>query len=137
PSDNLVANVTLLGAKGGVMPNYQRLANHLARQTISPINCTFAQVEGVLGAPLPASARTHRPWWANDRTHTHARAWLDTGWQTQSVDMARESVTFVRQRGGAASTLGRADAAVEEEEAATRTERDSLGELQVPASAYY
>jgi hypothetical protein len=58
---------------------------------------TFRQVESVIGGPLPASARKHRPWWANDaRGHAHADAWLGEGYRTEAVDMQGEKLVFVR-----------------------------------------
>jgi hypothetical protein len=56
---------------------------------------TFQEVESVIGGPLPASARKHRPWWANDATgHAHARAWLEAGYRTGDVDMTGEKLVF-------------------------------------------
>jgi hypothetical protein len=58
---------------------------------------TFQQVESIIGGPLPASARRHRPWWANDATgHAHANAWLRAGYRTEQVDMEGEKLVFVR-----------------------------------------
>ena len=58
---------------------------------------TFRQVESVIGGLLPASARRHRPWWANDATgHAHAKAWLEAGYRTEQVDMEGEKLVFVR-----------------------------------------
>ena len=56
---------------------------------------TFAQVEEILGAPLPASARTHRPWWANT-THGHvqSKGWLSAGYQSEQVDLESERLMF-------------------------------------------
>src|SRR5262245_24400537 len=58
---------------------------------------TFREIESVIGGRLPASARKHRPWWANDaRGHAHADAWLGEGWRTEEVDMQDEKLVFVR-----------------------------------------
>jgi hypothetical protein len=59
---------------------------------------TFADIERVIGASLPASARRYRPWWANEQagTHIHARAWLDAGRRTTNVDLNAQTVDFVR-----------------------------------------
>jgi hypothetical protein len=57
---------------------------------------TFQQIETVIDASLPASARRHRPWWANDaRGHAHAEAWLAEGYRTEEVDMEGEKLVFV------------------------------------------
>jgi hypothetical protein len=76
---------------------YDPLRRYLRLQTRSRIPMTFQQVEAIIGAPLPASARRHRPWWANDaRGHAHADAWLGEGYRTEDVDMQGEKVVFVR-----------------------------------------
>ena len=41
------------------------------------IQVSFTDIETLLSEPLPASARTHRAWWANDSvSHTQSIAWL-------------------------------------------------------------
>lgn len=80
------------------MSKYDPLSTYLKSLAASEVKLTFQQVEGVLGQPLPASARRYRPWWANETggTHTHARAWLDAGWRTRAVDLQAETVVFHR-----------------------------------------
>ncbi|GAB6390927.1 MAG: hypothetical protein MdMp014T_0300 [Treponematales bacterium] len=56
---------------------------------------TFSDIKRILGFPLPPSASVHRPWWANDVSHSQAKAWLDAGWQVESVSLG-QSVTFVK-----------------------------------------
>jgi hypothetical protein len=76
---------------------YDPLRIHLLQQTQGRVPMTFRQVESVIGRALPASARRHRPWWANDATgHAHARAWLEAGYRTEHVDMQGEKLVFVR-----------------------------------------
>jgi hypothetical protein len=76
---------------------YDPLQRYLRAQVGSRVPMTFQQVESVIGGPLPASARRHRPWWANDATgHTHANAWLGAGYRTEQVDMEGERLVFVR-----------------------------------------
>jgi hypothetical protein len=79
------------------MSKYDALRRHLQSlpATTASATLTFAQIEGTLGFPLPPSARVHRPWWANDPSHSHA-VWLKGGWMTCDVDMRSERVTFVR-----------------------------------------
>jgi hypothetical protein len=78
---------------------YQPLADFLAASAISEHTLTFRQIELILGSSLPDTA-THPPdkhqWWANDRTHSQARAWLGVGWQRGRLDPAAGIVTFVR-----------------------------------------
>ncbi|MGN8200507.1 DUF7662 domain-containing protein [Salinisphaera sp. RV14] len=57
----------------------------------------FADLEDILGFPLPASARRYPAWWANDRQPSrHSNAWLSAGWETAELDLRHEQVTFRR-----------------------------------------
>lgn len=79
------------------MGKYGRLNEHLARQERSDVPMSFAEIEHVIGAPLPPSARKHRPWWSNNPSNSViTRAWLDAGYKTESVDMAGERLIFRR-----------------------------------------
>jgi hypothetical protein len=78
---------------------YSLLASWLIKQTDNRIQISFEQVEGIIGSPLPDSARTFRAWWANDSTgHTQSRLWLDAGWRVDTVNFSDEWVRFVRVR---------------------------------------
>lgn len=81
------------------MGKYEPLATHLESADASEWSATFAQVEQVLGFPLPPSARKHREWWSNQAGagHSQARGWQDAGWQVWKVDLQVEQVVF-RQR---------------------------------------
>ena len=62
---------------------YAPLAVHLQKQPLSvdDLVMTFEQLEAIIGAELPPSARRHRAWWNNHAGNTQGRAWLDVGWQ--------------------------------------------------------
>lgn len=62
------------------------------------LELTFEQVDEIVGG-LPASARVHRPWWANS-SHSHALAWRNVGWHVAEVEMAGRRVRFARGRVG-------------------------------------
>jgi hypothetical protein len=81
------------------MTRYDPIYRWLGSKTEKQISLSFAQLEEVLGAPLPVSARAHFEWWANARgakPHVQCRAWLDAGYKTVAVDLANESVTFLQ-----------------------------------------
>jgi len=79
------------------MSKYDALRDHLNSGIQAPWRASFAEVEAVLGFPLPRSANAYPAWWSNDATgHSHARAWLDAGWKTQSVDLKGQRLTFAR-----------------------------------------
>ena len=80
------------------MGKYEPLATHLKSSSANEWAPTFAEVEQVLGFPLPPSARKHREWWGNQAGagHSQARGWQDAGWQVWKVDLDGERVIFRR-----------------------------------------
>jgi hypothetical protein len=59
------------------------------------LEVAFGQIDRLVDG-LPASARRHRPWWANS-TQAHALAWQAIGWRVGAVDLAGQRVRFSRQ----------------------------------------
>lgn len=79
------------------MATYDALGHFLKKNGARHIPMTFREVESVIGRKLPPSAYRHRPWWANEeRGHSHAKAWLGAGYQTEQVDMAAKKLIFKR-----------------------------------------
>ncbi len=79
------------------MSIYQPLENYLKEQTFAEVPMTFGDIAAVLGRSLPKSAFHHRPWWANESAgHSHAKAWLNAGFETAQVDMAGQKLVFRR-----------------------------------------
>src|SRR3954467_5743749 len=79
------------------MSRYKPLGNYLKRAASNSVPMTFKDVEAIIGRKLPPSAYRHRPWWANEaRGHSHAKAWLDAGYETEQVDMERRKLVFRR-----------------------------------------
>jgi hypothetical protein len=85
---------------GEARGSYAPLAEHLGRLESSFTQVSFAEIERILGRPLPASARRYRAWWANESkgTHSHAAAWMSVGWLVDSVDFNGGTVRFRRGR---------------------------------------
>ncbi len=80
---------------------YQRLYRHLCAMNKQEWPTTFSEVEAIIGFDLPASAREHRAWWANQSPalgHSYSAAWRAAGWETAEVDMVAETLTFRRSR---------------------------------------
>ena len=77
---------------------YDPLRAYLAERTDRVVRLSFGEIERILGGPLPASARRHRPWWANERSgsHVHASAWIGAGRRTANVDLNAAMVDFVQ-----------------------------------------
>src|ERR1043165_3046644 len=85
---------------------YDPLSEYLRRNGGASIPMSFAQVEAAAGHKLPQSAYKHRPWWANEeRGHSHAKAWLSAGYQTEHVDMQGKKLVFRRVSAGAPSGM--------------------------------
>ena len=81
------------------MPKYTKITDHLllmARLPRGEYRMTFADIENVLGEPLPPSAYRHRPWWSNSRASLMAHSWLEAGWKTAQVDMEGRKLVFKR-----------------------------------------
>lgn len=77
------------------MSKYTPLADHLRASGREALTMTFAEIEEVIGGNLPPSAFSHRAWWSNNPTNnvmTHA--WLEAGYETANVDMARRTLVF-------------------------------------------
>ncbi len=79
------------------MSKYQVLPQYLDQADRMVQRMSFSEIEGILGFKLPKSAYRHEAWWSNNETgHSHARAWLKSGWRTEAVDLTRRQVTFLR-----------------------------------------
>jgi len=60
---------------------------------------TFAEIERVTGVKLPPSASKHRPWWSNNpKNSVMTKIWLDAGYESEQVDMAKRKLVFKRVR---------------------------------------
>ncbi len=90
------------------MSVYQPLEKYLKSQSFGEIPMSFAEIARILGRALPKSAYDHRPWWANEAAgHSHAKAWLNAGFETAQVDMAQQKLIFRRIRPGGLSESSR------------------------------
>lgn len=76
------------------MSKYNPLSDRLAGHPANEWQASFAEIEEVLGFPLPKSARTGKSWWSG-MDKPHARAWNAHGF-VADVDHARSLVTFRR-----------------------------------------
>ena len=81
---------------------YARLGAYLAgraRAGVAEVTLTFAQVEALVGHPLPDRARTRTAWWSNAPEHPsrvgsyHWYGWLSVGWEA-TPDVPGGAVTF-------------------------------------------
>jgi hypothetical protein len=71
---------------------YHNLFLHLSKSNAKNVTIGFEKLQELVS--LPASAAKHRAWWSNGG-HGHSYAWLDAGYEVDSVELGRE-VTFRR-----------------------------------------
>ena len=84
-----------------MLSKYAPLQSHLKTLAAPRIPMSFKDIERVINAKLPPSARKHRPWWSNNPGNSViTKAWLNAGYRTEQVDMKRERVVFRHQPGG-------------------------------------
>ena len=79
---------------------YTPLENYLCDlpATQKEVALSFEQIEKIINAKLPPSAREYQQWWENEKegNHVNARAWAIAGWKVESVDFNRKQVRLVR-----------------------------------------
>lgn len=74
---------------------YHPLFEHLLFSGQGQIAMTFADIETVIGARLPPSARQREEWWSNSPSgHSQARAWMRASYRASEIDLANERVVF-------------------------------------------
>lgn len=62
------------------------------------VTLKFARIDGLIGSNLPMSAYRDPLWWSNKSSSTHAKAWLDAGWEVQEVNLKEGFVIFKKVR---------------------------------------
>ena len=74
---------------------YHPLYTYLQEQPLDELTLTLAEIESLMGVPLPASARTSRMWWSNrSRGAVQAHAWMEAGYRVERIDFDQEQITF-------------------------------------------
>jgi hypothetical protein len=74
---------------------YLPLGAYLGRRSTASMTLSFSEVEKVIGAMLPPSARRRHEWWANEMTHAQSRAWREAGYAA-FPNLHAGTVTFRR-----------------------------------------
>ena len=78
---------------------YEPLADYLAALAAEEMTLTLAEIEAIIGAPLPPSARDPT-FWSNSREGLfRVRPWLRASWRVARTDLRGEppAVTFARR----------------------------------------
>lgn len=112
------------------MNKYQPLHDYLMDQKHERVSMRFSDIEK-LGIELPASAKKHRPWWANNKHHSQANAWLDSSYETEQVDMGSQKLTFVKFASRGASEVEPREAKQSDGEEASLYEKFDEMELKL------
>jgi hypothetical protein len=76
------------------MAKYEKLTEWLKNP--QRLMMTFKQIEQIVEEHLPESAHKYRAWWGGTLTRAESsqcHAWLDAGWEVESVDLLTEEVT--------------------------------------------
>ncbi len=84
------------------MSKYKPLSDRLSGHPQPEWRASFAEIEEVLGFPLPKAARSSGNWWSDAKRH-----WREQGWRADDIDHSGGYVTFKRD--------GQTTAAVAEE----------------------
>ena len=80
------------------MSKYSPLGAYLRQQRRDVVPMKFAEIEKIIGDKLPASAR-YRAWWSNnDFNSVLTKVWLEAGFKSEQVDMAKHKLVFRRVR---------------------------------------
>jgi hypothetical protein len=84
------------------MAKYDPLLCYLKQHTSPSGTLSFAEIEAILGAKLPQSARTTKQWWWSDpmprSSNVQCRAWIGSGYVAELANVGAEQVIFRRGR---------------------------------------
>jgi hypothetical protein len=79
------------------MGKYEPLGQFLKKQKRNRISMTFAEIEKLIGKPLPASKRNRAFWSNNTDNNVMTRAWVDAGFETSEVEPKTGKLVFSRK----------------------------------------
>lgn len=83
------------------MAKYDPLEIYLSGVRSETVRLTFAEMDGILGSPLPRSAYQYSAFWGNSTegsTHVWADAWQRAGWRVTGFNLDQRYVDFRRFR---------------------------------------
>jgi hypothetical protein len=75
---------------------YAALETFLRNQEKNLVPATFAEIEKIVGQPLPASAK-YPAWWSNNPSNNAmTKIWRRAGFRTEQVNVVRKTLVFRR-----------------------------------------
>ena len=83
-----------------VVSRYDGLTRHLKFRAAftNIVKLPFARIDGLIGTNLPIEAYRSETWWSNSPSSTHAKGWLEAGWEVQEVNPKEGYVVFKKVR---------------------------------------
>jgi hypothetical protein len=83
-----------------VVSKYEGLTRHLKFRAAftSIVKLGFARIDGLIGTNLPMEAYRTEAWWSNAPSSTHAKGWLEAGWEVHEVNLKEGYVVFKKVR---------------------------------------
>jgi hypothetical protein len=80
------------------MSRWTALTDYLRGRDEYDVVLSLTEIERILGAPLPASARRHPAFWSNSEKNPYSRAWRSAGFVVSRAGLGPDRVGFLRQR---------------------------------------
>ena len=78
--------------------DYTSFLKYLKDQHVNEVDCSFEQIEKILGFKLPHSAYKYAAWWSNSPSHPLMAQILEAGWESKYLDLRRKNITFYRSQ---------------------------------------
>jgi hypothetical protein len=76
---------------------YEPLEKYLTCSVQDVAVLEFAEIERIIGTPLPFAARKYPTWWSNSSEgQANAKVWLRAGVKAEQIDLESARVTFRR-----------------------------------------
>lgn len=80
---------------------YYRLKKYFSECTRASLTLRFSDIEDIIKAPLPESARKFSEWWyPRKQTNKIAEAWITEGYSCMKVDIKKEKISLKRNEEG-------------------------------------
>ena len=88
------------GIEGGNVAKYDPLGDFLGKRRGSACTLTHANIEEILGAPLPPGSKRYRAWWGNEAGYmcNAGAGWDRGGWSTTGASRNRVWCDSVRAK---------------------------------------
>lgn len=78
---------------------YFPLFRYLRRKDSERVRLSLEDIESIIDAPLPPSARERRGFWSNRAEGGHqAKAWMEAGYWVDAIDLDSGTVVFRQRR---------------------------------------